>query len=422
MPPKRKPKSHTKHRKGVIKEAEVANAMADCVLPRDALSNILSRLPVKPLVRFKSVCKYFYSLHSDPHFIKLHSRHFPLSPKTSLSFKSHLLRCPALGIEPPRKLKFVDPDKCPLELFIDSCNGLICLGRPLSSREIVLWNPATNMWKTLPRSAAHIGPTSMVSLGFGCNSDGDDYKVVRINCLKGRKNKVKVEIYSSKSDSWMVVDFGLSNSISLQPKNHAIVSGNPYWVARIFNNENRDLSANVLLGFDSTESAFNCAQIPRNDEMRDGIPFVAWGGSLGALDCTKGPDDLIEKIDVWLLDEAEMKWRMGGSFGPIHLPVPVDQCIDCCGDGRIVGGCRDNRLFVYDPKNNSAVVTRMRRPKKCSFQLLAYEESLAYVKGMVPVATRKDDHEEKFNDIDGIFVSSINHRTTEITCYYATAN
>ena len=41
-------------------------------LPEEVMLEILLRLPVKSLLRFKSVCKHWLSLISDPNFAKLH--------------------------------------------------------------------------------------------------------------------------------------------------------------------------------------------------------------------------------------------------------------------------------------------------------------------------------------------------------------
>ncbi|KAI8549605.1 hypothetical protein RHMOL_Rhmol06G0038000 [Rhododendron molle] len=41
-------------------------------MPEDVLMEILSRVPVKSLLRFKSVSKHCYSLTQNPTFISLH--------------------------------------------------------------------------------------------------------------------------------------------------------------------------------------------------------------------------------------------------------------------------------------------------------------------------------------------------------------
>lgn len=41
-------------------------------LPEDVLMDILSRIPVKSLLQFKSVSKYRYALIRNPNFISLH--------------------------------------------------------------------------------------------------------------------------------------------------------------------------------------------------------------------------------------------------------------------------------------------------------------------------------------------------------------
>ncbi|XAR49259.1 hypothetical protein NMG60_11032388 [Bertholletia excelsa] len=44
-------------------------------LPSEILTEILSRLPVKTLIRFTSVCKSWYCLIKDPSFIMTHLNH-----------------------------------------------------------------------------------------------------------------------------------------------------------------------------------------------------------------------------------------------------------------------------------------------------------------------------------------------------------
>src|ERR1044072_4289426 len=53
----------------------------NCALPHDLIVDILVRLPVKSLLRFKSVCKPWLSLISHPQFAKSHFD-LALSPPT----------------------------------------------------------------------------------------------------------------------------------------------------------------------------------------------------------------------------------------------------------------------------------------------------------------------------------------------------
>lgn len=105
------------------------------------------------------------------------------------------------------------------------------------------------------------------------------------------------------------------------------------------------------------------------------------------------------------------------------MPMQVEAALyfDASRAGKIMGGCPYGRLLVYDPKKNCVAMSKLRKRNGCSVQVFAYDESLVHVKGMMPVEVAKEDHKDKFNDIDGFFVSSLHTRSGEITCYYALA-
>ncbi|XP_057773726.1 F-box/kelch-repeat protein At3g23880-like [Salvia miltiorrhiza] len=416
MPPKR-----TLNRSNQNKQAAEINAMADCNLPRDIMIAVLARLPVKSLCRFKCVCKPWLRLVSNPDFVKIHT---DLSPRARApAALTHLLTCPVLGIL-PNKVSPIEADH-PYEIFLDHCNGLVCMGHPALTDRVVLWNPATNFWKILPHSGANFGAVRIVSLGFGCNAEGDDFKVVRISCLKGKKLKVGVEVYSSKSNSWRVLDdVGIRFRVKY-PKNHVIVNGDPYWDACFAERlgENGEVEEGcALLGFDSTNMKFKFLPLP-NLGILGKSPIVDWEGSIALLQCVKNDADCLQRIDLWCCDDDGSEWIVKKRFEVKCDDLKVDQCLDCSKSGKIVGGCRDGRLFVFDPKTGGVVVSEVRRGRGCSFQIFAYDESLACVKGMTPAAAAVDGKEEKleFNDIDGFFVSSFRHSNGQVSCFYALA-
>ncbi|XP_057808964.1 F-box/kelch-repeat protein At3g23880-like [Salvia miltiorrhiza] len=417
MPPKRNSKSHNKN-----KAAAETNAMGDCKLPPDMMIAILARLPVKSLCRFKCVCKPWCKLVSNPDFVKLHTDLSPRARASASVVQSHLLTCSVLGINPNR-VSPIEADH-PYEIFLDHCNGLVCMGRPAFTDKVILWNPATNLWKVLPGFRTNFGATKMVSLGFGCTAEGDDFKVVRISCLKGKKMKVGVEVYSSKSASWRVLDdVGIRCRVKY-PKNHVIVNGDPYWdtcFAERLNQNGEIEEASALLGFDATHMKFKVVPLPRYDIVGNG-PIVNWEGSIAMLDCIKKDGDWLQAIDLWCYHEGDGAWILKKRLDVKH-DLKVDQCLDCSRSGKIVGGCTNGKLFIFDPKTGGVVVSEVKRGRGCSFQIFGYDESLACVKDMTPAAAALINKEDKlvFNDIEGFFVSSFRHSNGQVACYYALA-
>lgn len=105
------------------------------------------------------------------------------------------------------------------------------------------------LFKFLRLSKVDFGVPEIVSLGFGYDDEGADFKVVRIVCLKGKKMRVGVEVYSSKSDSWKTIKVGFRFEL-FRTKNDAIVNGNPYWLAKVHENDQSGKSHHGLVWFD----------------------------------------------------------------------------------------------------------------------------------------------------------------------------
>ncbi|ESR50693.1 hypothetical protein CICLE_v10033794mg [Citrus x clementina] len=163
-------------------------------LPTDINMDILSRLSVKCLLRFKCVSKSFCSLIDSQEFIKIHLKR---SIETSSNLSLILSGTPAsilpsscywdgkifsasldslnLGLELDHPFK-----NCKGEtLMIDSCNGLIALQN--DENDIALWNPATKEHVMLPEFWSDLKDNVYVVFdGFGYDAVNDDYKVVRL--------------------------------------------------------------------------------------------------------------------------------------------------------------------------------------------------------------------------------------------------
>ena len=177
-------------------------------VPSDIIIEILSRLPVKSLLRIRSVCKLWFSIISDPHFVKSHlslstsnnryAHHRLILSTNSISVHS----CPlydvlydgivkALEIDYPEPLDSVQIYGC--------CNGLFLIAN--RDRDLFIWNPSTRRSNRLPCSGSGGLP---VSYNFGYDESSDDYKVVGIYYVyKGEAEyDAIVKMYSLKTANW----------------------------------------------------------------------------------------------------------------------------------------------------------------------------------------------------------------------------
>ncbi|KAF8721028.1 hypothetical protein HU200_023440 [Digitaria exilis] len=183
-----------------------ANKLTD-----DLIVEILSRLPVKSLCRFKSVSSRWNGLISDPvHRRRLpqtlaglfydtwnqarfpeEARHFTSLWERRRPFPGPPLFCPSFSFIP-------DYEDVDISLT-DSCNGLLLCRRPknTSSDEFcyVVCNPATESWVVLPDSSAG-GKVRNVRLAFD-PVDSPHFYVFEFE-FGGRG----VDIYSSQTGEW----------------------------------------------------------------------------------------------------------------------------------------------------------------------------------------------------------------------------
>ncbi|XP_059647994.1 F-box protein CPR1-like [Cornus florida] len=253
-----------------------------CHIPEEILIQILVRLSVKSLLRFRSVCKSWYSLIIDPAFIQAHLKTSSQSTHIILSYKSELTRIDRYSIRYDDESfhQYFEPQlpshilKQSLTMY-GSCNGLVCLS---NEETIRLWNPALRKLKTLPNSLI-IDPnldylrTYLAHLAFGFLPGVNDYKVVRILCLRDDiykplpyKSQFLTEVYSLSTDSWKRIDVAPAyDFIGNRP---AIVNGAAYWVAVKRTDEG---NCCLLVRFDLGDEVFDEVMLP--DGARHYSPY-----------------------------------------------------------------------------------------------------------------------------------------------------
>ncbi|KAK6118003.1 hypothetical protein DH2020_048258 [Rehmannia glutinosa] len=373
---------------------EPIDAMADCVFPEDIMLCIVTRLPVKSILRFKSVCKPWCELFSTPEFIKMHHGQFSSDPKNQ-SFIVHRVNknssntMSLFSIESNvKKLTILDHPFSSIHLEIDTmgcCNGLVCLYIPPFGQIIVLWNPAMKLSMELPSSKVDFGAHQNVSLGFGYDAQRADFKVVRI--FSSKMGITGVEVYSVNSDSWRTIEVDFQFNV-LQTKNVVIVNGNPYWVAKVDRNDSaKSEFSEVLVCFDVTKLVFKIVPLSTlYMEVEEAVGLVDWNGSLGGLVCTID-NERVKSVDGWVFDDGEQIWRKDYTFGPIE--VNMDRLLWCSKNGKILGERADGKLFVFDPKTGCVKFLFYAAQRPQSFRINRYAESLSYMKGMRQVNARR---------------------------------
>ncbi|XP_065859403.1 F-box/kelch-repeat protein At3g06240-like [Euphorbia lathyris] len=172
-------------------------------IPDHLIADILSKLPSKSLLRFKTICKAWYSLISDPLFINLHSKQASQNPKILLSttgFQIQILdyesssfddSCLSGPINVPEKLCLHDT-----EIIGSSC-GLVCLDTDCFGKSFCIWNPSTRECRKIP--SLYVNSNNCYLHGFGYDLVTNDFKLVI------SMDAFTYNVFSLKANSWKTI-------------------------------------------------------------------------------------------------------------------------------------------------------------------------------------------------------------------------
>ncbi|XP_020995510.1 F-box/kelch-repeat protein At3g23880-like [Arachis duranensis] len=181
------------------------------VFPPEIIFDILVRLPVKTLQRFRAACKLWNEMiSSDRKFAKEQLRRatatvtatdgrdcnrlikyvhsYPGEPITSF-MRDYSLRSLAsssgnlAGTYSEPKGPLVEGDW--MHFDGDSCHGLLLLNIETAENAMVVWNPSTGKFRTLPPVKDHPMQSCSVHTGFGYDSSTDTYKAVEVSHHRG---------------------------------------------------------------------------------------------------------------------------------------------------------------------------------------------------------------------------------------------
>ncbi|KAL3508921.1 hypothetical protein ACH5RR_028322 [Cinchona calisaya] len=294
-------------------------------IPTDILREILRRLPVKSLIRFRCVCRSWCAFITSPEFIALHlSRRYHADDTNILIMlfiqetKKYVLSFHSNN----ESLDTIAPD-LEVPIFHDfgtagllgPSNGIVCIA---TRKDICLFNPATRKFRRLPdcpfgcpqdffRCSEHSG--------FGYDPITNDYKVIRLVMLWHLEDRhtyaFRAEIYNLSTNAWRELDNiyreHLSNaSVSISFK------GSLHWSV-----------LDCVLSFHLNSEEFTEIEYPPSYVFtRPGVHNLAvLDESLALIICIPDDDyDIHRSIDVWVMKEYGVQGYWIKRFSIASLP------------------------------------------------------------------------------------------------------
>ncbi|KAI3955572.1 hypothetical protein MKX01_034894 [Papaver californicum] len=355
-------------------------------VPEDISQEILLRLPVKSLLRFKSISKYFSFLIRSSNFIKKHINHsiqknnvtfiFPDYDNRETQFISlnPLLDSPSSKpdgfMTHNRRYSFIKSG-WKIDSFCGSSNGLLCIccvntyvdedevGCALSDdddikeEQIVVLNPSTREYKKIlvPQRVSDPGAVLRSLFWFAYDCKIDDYKVVRVvDFDRSGKESFEVEVYTLGLNSWKKIG---NVSFKFEKHHGVLVSGALHWFV-----VSGETQLKVLVSFDIANERFVEVLLPKErltypEEPLEDVKYVKNVGELGGRLCLLFHIFGV-RVDVWVMQEYGVRESWSKSFTITEETITKTFYLRLKWnfvDNRILLQ-GDDKLILYDPKSD----------------------------------------------------------------------
>ncbi|KAL3510964.1 hypothetical protein ACH5RR_030365 [Cinchona calisaya] len=308
--------------------------MSDNYIPEEVVfCDVLTRLPVKSLLRFRCVSKSWRAQIDSSRFAREHLvQRGKISEPSDFrivvgvdSRKLSLPECKKI-IKPKRNL--ISPPEhvttwckrrhLPSQgsMMIGSCNGLVCIrlfyAALFEPCNFIFYNPFTqNHWDLPPinkYSPSHPQPSpNRYGYGFGHNSASDDFKLVILDEYRryeGRTHVQQVSLYSLKSNSWKeVADSPFQGIVLCRDQHNAVFADNSlHWIMR----DNKDDSI-VITAFELSTEQFHLVPTPPPRSGYDHNNMTVSIGNLGGCLSLLYQDKFQPDFHLWVMKDYGIK-------------------------------------------------------------------------------------------------------------------
>ena len=384
------------------------NVLSPVTLSEELIIEVLSLLKVKPLIRFKCVSKSWYSLISNPFFIKKHLLKSSQNPHLSI-FATHSSRNSIHTTLAPSPIRYLQEitDVNDITSYIDKqyhevvgcCNGLLCLlykssfNNEYLEYSFAFWNPA--MWSSSVKLGSFCispkEPNSHFNFSLGYDNLTAKHKLVAF-----RPNEVKV--FTLGVNVWRNIQTFPSypSHLCLVGQNCGVYLNNSLnWFAfqnNVCSNHHLEfIEQFAIISLDLGMETYTQLLLPHDfDEAHPHMPMVCV-----LMDClcfthhSEGNNFVIWKMREFAVEESWTKWLkfsykdqlddfsdFSVSLFPLHVFQNGDTLIYVRYQGQII--CYNRRDSTIDQTRTTNKIDRFFKLSNMTCRVLPnhYVESL----------------------------------------------
>lgn len=351
------------------------------VLPEELQIEILSWLPVKDLMRFRCVSKWWNSVVFDPVFVQLHLQKSSKNSHVLLFVvKEWVGPCSIDGLleNPSSTIDGCHRFDLDFVMRVSVCNGLVCASFSYVEDEenssdcvyyFKFWNPATRMESP---DLAHIRLDYTLStsfaFGFGYDDSTDTYKLLAV-IVDFKSKTMQVRVYSlgtNTNSCWTTILTCPASFYISEADNGCFLSHTVNWLAvRKFCYEWENISINevVIVSYDLRKDTFRYLSMPHDlvEKPVDKPTLEVLNGCLCLYHRGR------THFTVWLMREfgVDNSWTQLLKVSYEHLqfpsifsspPAPVILCMSEGEDVMLLADTNGGRITLYNKRDNATDV------------------------------------------------------------------
>ncbi|KAK9700225.1 hypothetical protein RND81_08G224800 [Saponaria officinalis] len=278
-------------------EKKNKNTLSKPTLPQEIYAQILVKLPIKDILRYRRVSRLWRSIIDDPHFKSMHLKNIQNKQNEShlLAFEPHERRstkqlctirrantfrkvCNDLGIKIDRHTHYQ---------AMGYVNGVLCLNRYTSKTDLdrfFLWNPSIKkgLEVPLPELAKTRGTYFEVDCALGYDPITNDFKIVSSLHLKyGSHLPTYVEIFTLSKNSWKSIPMNIGPCYWYKNTSKVYLNGVIYWMGIDHMKTTPKGKFPHMVSFDVNNEVINYINLPNceliNDYEHERFPIILNG-------------------------------------------------------------------------------------------------------------------------------------------------
>ncbi|KAL5557241.1 hypothetical protein UlMin_039477 [Ulmus minor] len=309
-------------------------------LPDDVVLIILSKLPVKTLMRCRCVSQEWKLFINNTHLINTHLHHSNTTKLSIIEGMDLTTRFPKLLLL--RDESTIEDLELPFtrdkvqtihnkyaRIVVGCCNGLLCFNLSDTYTTILLWNPATRESRYLsePKPVSTITKQQFVYyMSFGFDHINNDYKLVRIT--ENSTFELQIQVFRQSTNDWRGVKGILGYRMLCYKMSHSYsvtVNGVLYLLAE--HNTKNELNRCILQFNLCTEKFEEILDLPGKVEK---IKLYQWKESFAMVE----PTDL--EYNFWIKNNGLPGWTK---------LFTISGCIVCDSESFLSGTWKDKLIF-----------------------------------------------------------------------------